>query len=201
MVFCWKLNPNNFCIVLSWPLSYLFTILSWLPLWFPSVCWLCVYHWRLHFSQVLMSFIGHLVITCLNILVSLCSCQCILCISASLSEISAQCIQTELKSSVSKKLQAEGRMVWRCPWKCSQAQGELSWAQLANPLRCSTNLCELLAKIEFCSESRRCLEFYMIRWKITSFLSLRDCWGPGLPVSKQMANVIHMGIKLLHASR
>lgn len=108
MVFCWKLNPNNFCIVLSWPLSYLFTVLSWLPLWFPSVCWLCVYHWRLRFSQVLMSFIGHLVITCLNILVSLCSCQCIPCISASLSEISAQCIQTELKSRVSKKLQAEG---------------------------------------------------------------------------------------------
>lgn len=82
-----------------------------------SVC-IC----RLSFSQVLMSLIGHLVIPCLSILVSLCSCQCIPCLSVSLSEISVQCIQ--------KGLSWRGRQ-WRCPWKCSQAQGELSLAQLA----------------------------------------------------------------------
>lgn len=44
MVFSCTFNPNNFCIVFSWPLSYhLFTAASCLPLWFPSVCWLFVW--------------------------------------------------------------------------------------------------------------------------------------------------------------
>lgn len=193
MVFCWKLNPNNFCIVLSWPLSYLFTAPSWLPLWFPSVCWLCVYHWR-QLQSGFMSFIGHLVIICLSILVSLCLCQCSPCISASLSEISVQCIQ--------KAPSWRGRQGGvKVPMKMFKAQGELSWAQLAKAPKMLYRPVWTVAKIEFCSESRHCLEFYMICWKITSFLSPRDCWGPALPISKQMANLMHMGMKLLHASR
>lgn len=92
------------------------------------------------------------------------------------------------QSNVSKKPRAEGegRMVWRCPWKCLQAQGELSWDQSAKTPKMLYRPVWTLAKIQFCSESRHCLEFHVICWKIRSFLSPRDCSGPGLPISKQM---------------
>jgi len=57
-----NLAPIIFCIVLSQPLSYHGCIVPfWLPLRFLSVFWLFVYHCRLSFSAVLMSFIRHLV--------------------------------------------------------------------------------------------------------------------------------------------